>query len=259
MTLWTEDPRLVELYDVECAGRWDHDFYLALADRLDATAVVDVGCGTGVFAVDVATAAEGIRRSVVGVDPAQPMLDVAAARPGGELVQWICGEAVDVPSGSADLVIMMGHVAQYFVSDQAWAQVLDNAYRILRPGGSLAFEVRNPDRGWDQRWTEANTKSVFAHPEAGEFTSWVQVVEKVGPDDSYTMTHEGHSILPGGQHLASQETLRFRRPDEIISSVQAAGFVITETFGDWASSPFRSHSDELIVVADTLRPTQNNR
>lgn len=83
--LWTEDPRLAALYDIECAGRWDHDFYLALAAELDAKSVVDIGCGTGVLAVDAAESG----RSVLGVDPAGAMLDIARTRPGGERVDWI--------------------------------------------------------------------------------------------------------------------------------------------------------------------------
>lgn len=91
--LWTEDPRLAALYDIECAGRWDHDLYLALATELGAASVVDIGCGTGVFAVDAA--APG--RRVIGVDPAVAMLDLARTRPGGERVEWIHGTADDIP------------------------------------------------------------------------------------------------------------------------------------------------------------------
>lgn len=249
MTLWTEDARLAALYDIKCAGRHDHDFYLELADQLGAEAVVDIGCGTGVFAVDVARAADERRRRVIGVDPAQPMLDIAAARPGGDLVTWIHGDASDVPASSADLVIMMGHVAQYFVSDAAWNQVLADAHRILHAGGILAFEVRNPDRNWADRWTQDLTTSVGAHPDGGTFTSWVQVVDTIGAADSFTMTHEEHTVLPDGIHLSARETLRFRRPEQVISTLKSAGFAIGETYGDWDHSPFSADSDEFIAIA----------
>jgi SAM-dependent methyltransferase len=243
--LWTEDPRLAAVYDVECAGRWDHDFYLAAAEELAARSIVDIGCGTGVFAVDAA------RRGyvVTGVDPALAMLDIARDRPGAEHVTWIHGTADDVPSRAADLVIMMGHVAQYFVDDADWAEVLVQIRRILGPGGHLAFETRNPAVDWPARWTRTHTLASYEHPDGGGFTSWVEVVEVTGPADSYTTTHRGHTLLPGGEHLVADETLRFRSPTEVVDSLRAAGFVVERSWGDWDRSTFEAGSDELVVVA----------
>lgn len=243
--LWTEDPRLAAVYDVECAGRWDHDFYLGLAEELGATTVVDIGCGTGVFAVDLARRGH----AAIGVDPAGPMLDIARSRATGLSIEWIHGHADDVAAGIADLAVMMGHVAQYFVDDAAWTNVLRQAHRILRPGGRLTFETRNPAILWDERWTESRTKAAMPHPDGGEFTSWVQVVDKVGPPDSYAMTHHSHTILPDGVQLSASETLRFRSPAEITSSLQHAGFTIEQTWGDWDRSPFQPDSKEMIVMA----------
>jgi len=243
--LWTEDPRLAAVYDTECAGRDDHDFYLALADELGAETVVDVGCGTGVFAVDLARRGH----AVIGLDPAGPMLDIARERSGGLDIEWIHGVATDVASGVADLVVMMGHVAQYFVDDVAWSQALGQVHRILKPGGRLAFETRNPAIPWEQHWTEAQTAATMPHPGGGEFTSWVEVVEKSGHADSYTLTHHGHTILPSGLHLTATESLRFRSPAEVVESLETAGFFLEQTWGGWDRSPFTSRELEMIVVA----------
>jgi hypothetical protein len=108
--------------------------------------------------------------------------------------------------------VMMGHVAQYFVDDAAWSNVLKELHRILQPGGRLTFETRNPTIAWEEQWTEAGSKATMPHPEGGEFTLWVEVVDKSGSADSYTLTHHGHTILPDGLHLAVSETLRFRSP-----------------------------------------------
>ncbi len=242
---WTEDPRLAAVYDAECVGREDHDFYLNIAAELDAKVVVDIGCGTGVFAVDLA--ARGHR--VIGVDPAGPMLDVARSRSAGHEVEWIHGNAEDVDTGVADLVVMMGHVAQYFVDDEDWSNVLQQTHRILRPGGRLTFETRNPATRWEDRWTRARTEATLPHPDGGEFTSWVEVVDKTGPPESYTITHHGHTILPGGLHLSAAETLRFRSPTEAIASLQEAGFSLEEAWGNWDRSPFTADSEEMITLA----------
>ena len=242
---WPEDPRLAEVYDVECAGRWDHDFYLALAAELEARSVVDVGCGTGVFALDAA--ARGLR--AVGVDPAAAVLDVARAKTGADRVTWIEGDLDGVASASADLVIMMGHVAQYFLEDRAWQVVLEQVRRVLVDGGHLAFETRNPGREWATRWTKEKTETTYPHPGGGEFTSWVQM-QRVDPSgEGYSITHEGNTLLPDGSHLRATETLRFRTLPEVRRSLEAAGFELVDAWGDWNRSPVSPERDEFIILA----------
>lgn len=243
--LWTEDPRLAAVCDTESIGRHDHDFYLGLAAELGANTVVDLGCGTGVFAVDLARSGY----AVIGVDPADAMLDVARNRTAGLEIEWIHGSADNVATDAADLVVMMGHVAQYFLEDDDWSHLLGELHRILHVDGRLAFETRNPAIAWEDRWTEAQTKATMPHPAGGEFTSWVQFEEKIGPPDSYVITHHGHTILPDGLHLTAVESLRFRSPAEVAKSVEAAGFTIEQTWGDWERSPFEAANTELIVLA----------
>jgi SAM-dependent methyltransferase len=242
--LWTEDPRLAVVYDAECVGRRDHDFYLALAHEIGAVCVVDIGCGTGALAVDLS------RRGcqVLGVDPAEAMLDIARIRTGGDVVQWIHGYAADVPSSVAHLVIMMGHVAQYFIDDNAWAHLLTEVRRILAAGGRLTFETRNPAVEWSQRWTRERTTTTYAHPGGGEFTTWIEMSAVTGSRDSYTTVHVGHTVLPDGAHLACPETLRFRSRREILASLATAGFDVEMTWGDWDKSPATPASDEFIVL-----------
>lgn len=59
-------PRLATLYDPLDPDRSDLDAYLRMAREFGARRVLDIGCGTGVFALLLAD--EGI--DVVGVDPA---------------------------------------------------------------------------------------------------------------------------------------------------------------------------------------------
>ncbi len=241
--LWTETPALAAVYDVECAGRHDHDFYLELAAAIGAGSVVDVGCGTGVFAGDLAD--RGHR--VIGVDPAAAMLDIARRRCAHDTIEWIHGHAADVASGVADLVVMMGHVAQYFIDDEDWKEVLRQSRRILRPGGRLAFETRNPTIDWAQRWS--HRRQTYPHPDGGEFTSWIEVTSIVGTPESYAMTHQGHTLLPDGRHLTAEETLRFRSPGEVLAGLDHVGFEVEATWGDWDRSALTPTSPELIVQA----------
>ncbi len=82
---------------------------MRIAHEVEAQRVVDVGCGTGSLAVRLA--ARGF--SVTGVDPAVASLDVARAKPHGELVTWVHGDATSlVGIEAADLAVMTGNVAQ---------------------------------------------------------------------------------------------------------------------------------------------------
>lgn len=243
---WTADPDLARTYDAENAGRWDHDFYLDLARRLRAGRVTDLGCGTGVLAADLADAGH----AVTGIDPAPAMLQIARTRPGGQRVRWLEGTAADLPDDDADLVVMEGHVAQYFLTDTQWAHTLGHIHRTLRPGGHVAFESRNPAaRAWE-RWTREHTEDTYPHPDGGRFTSWSASVAVTAADHYGAIeTHEAHVVLPDGTHRVHQETLRFRPLEVLQESLTAAGFTITAAWGDFAGSALTADSPEIILLA----------
>jgi ubiquinone/menaquinone biosynthesis C-methylase UbiE len=88
-------PRLAAVYEAFDGDRDDLDFYLDLADELAADVVVDVGCGTGCFAVLLAARAG---RSVVAVDPAEASLQIAKSKDGAAKVRWIHGDAAALPT-----------------------------------------------------------------------------------------------------------------------------------------------------------------
>ncbi|MEQ1702707.1 MAG: class I SAM-dependent methyltransferase, partial [Ilumatobacteraceae bacterium] len=125
---WTHDARLVATYDVECAGRSDHEFYLDRIRALGSRFVVDLGCGTGVFAVDAAE----LGVAAIGIDPSPAMIDACRARDPEGRVTWIVGTAASLVPDSADLIVMMGHVAPYFVDDAEWHRTLVDCHRALR-------------------------------------------------------------------------------------------------------------------------------
>lgn len=154
-------PRLAPLYDVFDEDRSDLDVYVAIVDELGAESVLDVGCGTGTFALLLARRGT----NVVGVDPAQASLDVARAKPGADAVRWLHGDAMALPSLEVDLAAMTGNGAQAIVDPASWSGTLLGIHAALRRGGFLVLETRDPARRAWEEWTPARTRRTAATPD----------------------------------------------------------------------------------------------
>jgi SAM-dependent methyltransferase len=215
------EPRLVAVYDACDGARDDLDLYVALVAEVGARTVLDVGCGTGSLACRLALA--GIE--VIGVDPAPASIDVALQKPGAGRVRWVLGTAADAWSVGADLAVMTGNVAQVFLADEAWTAALDAIRSALRPGGWLAFEVRDPARRAWEEWTPERTRRTIDVPDIGPVTAWTELVSM----DEPLVSFRHHRVFASdGAHLTSDSTLRFRSQDELCSSLDEAGFEVTE-------------------------------
>ena len=104
---------------------------------------------------------------MTGVDPAAASIDVARAKPGADRVRWVVGEIDAVADLRFDLVTMTGNVAQVFVTDEAWRAMLATAHDVVRPGGHLVFETRDPAREAWREWTREESATVADTPGRG--------------------------------------------------------------------------------------------
>jgi SAM-dependent methyltransferase len=213
------NPRLAALYDIVDDDRSDLDAYVDIVAELDASSVLDVGCGTGTFACELAS----LGLNVVGLDPATASLDVARRKPGADGVRWILGEAAIVPSLGVDLVTMTGNVAQVFVIDADWANALGVLRTAVRADGWLVFETRDPARRAWEHWTKTQTCRELEVPAIGRVTTWTELVDVHEPLVSFRHVF---CFEHDGSELVSDSTLRFRDRDEIAASLEESGFVL---------------------------------
>jgi SAM-dependent methyltransferase len=235
------DPRLVTVYDVECAWSRDDDFFLAAVSQLGPARIVDLGCGTGRLTIGMADAGH----SVSGVDPARASLDAARRKPGADRVTWIEGTSDSIPATPFDAGVMTSHVAQFLCGDDEWAATLRDLKRALVPGGLLAFESRDPtDRAW-QRWNPTDSLRRLSLPGGDEVTVYTEVTAL----DAELVSFSHHYAFANGDELHGSATLRFRSEATIRESLHAAGFAVEHIFGGWGRQPVGQGDGEFIVLA----------
>ncbi|SDJ96272.1 Methyltransferase domain-containing protein [Nonomuraea maritima] len=213
--------RLAAVYDPLDPDRSDLDAYVAIAAGLGARRVLDIGCGTGTFALMLAE--RGIE--VTGVDPAVASLDVARGKPGAGKVTWIHGDATAAPPLRADLATMTANVAQAIVEPGDWHATLSAAHDALRPGGHLVFETRVPARRAWETWNKVDSYHVDDIPGVGRVETWYDLLDVSLP----LVTFRGTWIFASdGAVLTSDSTLRFRERDEVEADLAAHGYVLRE-------------------------------
>jgi SAM-dependent methyltransferase len=239
------DPNLVQFYDLENGWAADLDYCRDLARG--RASILDLGCGTGLFAASLACEQGG---TVVGVDPAAAMLDVAVKRPGGEQVRWVQGDARTVRLGQRfDLVVLTGHAFQVFLTRTDRAAVLRTIADHLAPDGLFVFDSRNPaDAAWT-RWTPERSTRHIEHPSLGRVRAWNDASHDPA---TAVVTYETFYVFADGRRHTAQSRIAFPARDEIESLIRESGLTVRDWLGDWSGAPWSAVSPEIIPVGSTL-------
>src|SRR5262249_31932490 len=196
------------------------DVYVAIAEDLGARRVLDLGCGTGTFALKLAD----LGLEVTAVDPEGASLDLARGKHGADRGRWIQGDATALNEVEVDLATMTGNVAQAIVDTADWDRTLCALHDALRPGGSLVFETRDPRAEAWRDWNRDASWRITELVGGGTVESWVELTELRLPLVSFRWTW----IFPDGRQLTSASTLRFRDREEIHHSLTAHGYLVDD-------------------------------
>ena len=233
------DEAAAALYGVLNPWGPSDDFYLALV--IEATSVLDVGCGTGALLHRARQAGHAGR--LCGLDPDPASLGVARRRTD---IEWVAGTAASMAFDSEfDLAVMTGHAFQVLVGDDEVRASLAAIRRALAGSGRFAFETRNPfARAWES-WHPGNAIEVV-DPSGRPVRVWHEVEAVVGDVVTFTETT---SDPDGAQLRVDRASLRFLDVDALAGFLADAGFEIEAQYGGWFREPLDPASPEIITVA----------
>lgn len=237
-----EDSLLAAIYDDDNPDGPDHEYFRELARDTAATRITDLGCGTGILTVTLT----GPGRVVVGMDPAAAMLEHAAARPGGDAVEWRLGTFELVEPDACDLIVMSGNVAMHILGDP-WIATLRDISRGLRAGGVLAFEARNP---LAQAWKNWSSPTQTRTTAVGQLRETTTVSD---PDDEGIITMDSvNEFLDADEVINVSQRLQFRTFDTLRDDLDAAGMRVRNVWQDWDRTPFTGSESEPLMIVEAV-------
>ena len=202
--------------------------------------MLDLGCGHGRIANRLAV--RGAR--VTGLDASHLFLqrarDEAAAQPSETSAVYVEGDMRTLPFESAtfDVVISWFTSFGYFDDDEN-RRVLDEARRVLRPGGRLAIEINNLAELLP-RW-----QPVTVTERDGAFA-----IDQATFDPMSGRAHTERTIIRGGQTRRLTFSVRMFIAAELRDWLTNAGFATTTFYGN-RGEPLAIDSRRAIAVATT--------
>lgn len=192
--------------------------------------VVDLGCGSGVWARALLDAGF----DVLGVDLSADLLAIARAR--APEARFVHGSLLDaeLPEGCAAVTAIsevVNYAADPRAGRRALAALLGRVHHALRPGGLLLFDalspaiVVEPRRRWREGYDWLVCSELTGDPASRELVRRVIAFRRVaGPAAGWRRSDEPHA-------------LRLFEPGEVLADLRAAGFAEVETADAWGSLP----------------------
>ncbi len=239
---WAYDHLIARPVAAECAG-----MAAALARRGigPGASLLDAGCGTGRYAVELA------RRgfAVTGVDRSPEMLAEARRRPveAAAPVRFEPGDLLALPDAAAFDALVCRGVLNDLVETSERAAVFEVFARALRPGGALLLDVRD----WDASVAAKTAQPVFERRVATPRGPLAfRSVIRPDPATRRLLVAECHTLTTGSGEVTARYdfVMRCWSRDELEDRLRAAGFEAMEYTGSYEGTPLGT-GDRIVVAA----------
>jgi SAM-dependent methyltransferase len=234
-----------DLYEAQTAALTDIPFWIELAARHDWERVVELGCGTGRIGIHLQHAV----REYWGVDSSRTFLDYFRSRMaegGGPRLVEADFTAFHLPETSFDAVIMPFNALVHVHSVETLRSLLWSVAGHLRRDGTFVVDLFNP------------SLELLSRPPNNQ----VCTAEFTGPDGCLVRLLESHEYDRAEQvnrvnwtfvngDVAVQRSSLVQRiywPQELRRAVEANGFDILTTYGDYGFGRFASESPKQILI-----------
>jgi 2-polyprenyl-3-methyl-5-hydroxy-6-metoxy-1,4-benzoquinol methylase len=221
-------------------------FYCDLARTIGGPAL-EIACGSGLVTIPIA--ARGL--DVTGVDLARPMLEHARkkAEAQGLNIRWVEADARSFDLGGRyQFIFITGNAFQAFLRREDQEALLASVSRHLLPGGTFAFETRNPS-GHDltDQSKEEFDQSYISVEGFQVSVSSLQVYDPVAQIiywTSYRRWNDGERDHQKETHIAC----RFTHPQELEALLHYNGFQIVQQYGSWNKEPLSASSTSIYSI-----------
>lgn len=220
-------------------------FVDAVIERFDPSSVLDVACGTGLYAVEFAR--RGLE--VVGADPSEGMLDQARRRAGQADVEI---DFHDVPMQQVaarldrrfDLVICLGNSIPHVLTDDDLDDTLSGFARLLNPGGVVLIQLLNY-----QKVLQRGERIVGI--DRGDNVEYVRFYD-FADDLLHFNVLEIHWHRDLARHTLHQTTLRPWTADHLEQQLRKHNLTDVTTFAGLSFEPMTDDADTVTVCATAV-------
>ena len=218
------------------ATREEADFFERLLDVRPGARLLDVPCGDGRLALELAR--RGYR--VTGVDISRDFLAAAreSAASRGLAVEWRQSDMRDLPWREEFDGAFCGGSSFGYLGDAGDRSFLEVVARALKPGAGFVIDAVKAaeailPQSRDHYEMEVGDIRFVADNRYDEATGWMQ--------NRYTVTRGDQNEVRLARH-------RIYTCSEVVSMLERAGFARIEFFGSLSGEPFRG-SSRLIAFA----------